>query len=98
MAQRETKQQYQPPNKPVKVFRLRGVRVAVFENRSEADGRESLYHRVSVQRVYKAGEEFKTTGSLGRDDLPVARLLLERAWEFILDIEAAARTAEGEGA
>src|SRR2546423_499930 len=86
MADATTKSQ--APNRPVRVFRLRGVKVAVFENRAETEGRGSLYHKVSIQRIYREGEEFKTTTSLGRDDLPVVRLLLERAWEFILEAEA----------
>ena len=36
----------------------------------------------------KDGDEWKTTASFGRDDLPVMQLLLKRAWEFILDAEA----------
>ena len=65
-----------------------GVKVAVFENKSE----QGAFYKTSLQKIYREGEEWKTTTSLGRDDLPVARLLLQRAWEFILETEAAART------
>ena len=71
-------------NKPVKVFRLRGVKAAVFENHSG----DSVFHKVALQRVYKDGDEFKTTTGLGRDDLPVARHVLQKAWEWILETEA----------
>ena len=74
------------PNKPVRVFRLRGVKVAVFENRSE----QGTFYKTALQRIYKDGEEWKTTTSLGRDDLPVARMLLDRAWEWILETESGA--------
>ena len=74
--------------KPVVAFRLRGISVSVFANQATRDGRESTYHKVSLQRTYREGDEFKTTSSLSRDDLPVAKLLLERAWEFILEAEA----------
>ncbi len=77
-----------PPSRPVRTFRLKGVKASVFENKTE----QGAYHKVSLQRVYRDGEEWKTTQSLGRDDLPVARLLLQRAWEFILESEAAARS------
>ena len=80
--------------KPVKSFRLRGVSVAVFENHTQTEGRDVTFHKVSVQKTYKEGEDFKTTTSLGRDDLPVVRMLLGRAWEFILEKEAAARNGE----
>lgn len=69
-------------NRPVKVFRLRGVKVSVFENRAQ----DSVFHKLTLQKIYREGEEWKTTTSLGRDDVPIARLLLQRAWEFILDL------------
>jgi hypothetical protein len=78
--------------KPISVFRRRGVKVAVFENRVG----QNVWHKVSVQKIYRDDQEqWKTTTSLGRDDLPIARLLLGKAWEFILDQEAAdAKTNE----
>ena len=75
--------------KPVKVFRLRGIAASVFANSTEVDGRQVSYHKVTVQRTYRDGDEFKTTTSYGRDDLPIVSLLVARAWEFILDAEAA---------
>lgn len=77
-------------NKPIRTFRLRGVKVAVFENKAG----ENTFHKVSLQKIYRDGEAWKTTQSIGRDDLPVARLLLDRAWEFILETEAASRANE----
>jgi hypothetical protein len=74
--------------KPVKTLRLRGVSASVFENRAKSADRDFAFHKVSLQRTYKDGDEFKTTASLGRDDLPVAALLLQRAWEFILEAKA----------
>src|SRR5438270_7881485 len=77
---------------PIKVFRLRGVKAAVFENR----GDQGVFHKVSLQRIYREGEEWKTTTSLGREDLPVARLLLQRAWEFVLETESARNREEND--
>src|SRR5687767_10522143 len=75
--------------KPVMTFRARGVSVAVFPNLGKTeDGRDITFHKVRVQRSYRDGTEWKQTESLGRDDLPVATLLLQRAWEFILDADA----------
>jgi len=74
------------PTKPVSVFRRRGVKVSVFENHE----RQNTWYKVSVQKIYRdVQEQWKTTTSLGRDDLPIAQLLLGKAWEFILDQEAA---------
>ncbi len=72
-------------NKPVKSFRLRGITASVFENSSE-DGK--LFYKVTLQRSYKQGDEWKSTNSFGRDDLPLVNLLTKQAWEFILNTES----------
>jgi hypothetical protein len=76
--------------KPIKVFRLRGVKASVFANPME----QGVYHKLTLQRIYREGNEWKTTQSLSRDDLPVARLLLDRAWEFILETEASTQKSD----
>ena len=70
--------------KPVETFRLRGISASVFENHSE-DGK--TFHKVSLQRTYRQGDEWKNTQSLGRDDLPIAAMLLQKAWEYVLQTE-----------
>jgi len=74
--------------KPVKVIRLRGVSASIFANQAKSDGRDITFHKVSLQRSYKDGDEWKQTSSFGRDDLPIVNLVLKRAWEFVLDTEA----------
>lgn len=83
-------------NKPIIFFRLRGVKVSVFANVVNNGQQDMLFHKVSLQRVYRDGEEWKTTRSLGRDDIPVACLLLQKAWEFVLDREAGSAKARSE--
>lgn len=78
----------QNTSKPVKVFRLRGVSASVFENHSKNDDRSVTFHKVSLQRTYKDGDEFKTTTSFGRDDLPVCVHVMQQAWAYILDAES----------
>lgn len=78
--------------KPVETFRLRGISASIFENKSE-DGK-TTFHKVSLQRTYRQDDEWKTTQSLSRDDLPIAALLLHKAWEFILQIESKKSTDE----
>lgn len=75
--------------RPLQTFRLKGISASVFENTSE-DGQ--TFHKVSLQRRYRQGTEWKSSQSLGRDDLPIARLLLQRAWEWILQAEAQRNT------
>ena len=72
-------------NKPVKVFRHRALSASVFANQGKNGG---TFHSVVLERAYKQGEEFKHSSSFLRDDLPVARHLLDQAWQFILDAES----------
>ena len=72
------------PNSPVWKMALKGVHAAVFTNESE----NGVFFKTTITRVYKDGEEFKTTNSYSRDDLPVVQLLSDKAYEFILDAEA----------
>ena len=74
------------PSKPAKVFRLRGVSASVFANKPPK-GRDVPFYKVGLQRTYMDGDEFKTTTSFSRDDLPIVNLLIQRAWEFILETE-----------
>jgi hypothetical protein len=78
----------QSSTKPLKVFRLRGISASVFENHSKNTERATTFHKVSLQRTYKDGDEFKTTTSFGRDELPVCMHLMQQAWAFILDAES----------
>ena len=79
----------QKTQRPVKVFRSRGVSASVFENQAKAGEREVTFHKVSLQRTYRdADGQFKTTTSFSRDDLPIARHVLQQAWAFILETES----------
>lgn len=83
-------------NRPVKTMSLQGVRCSIFANQAERDGDTITYHKVSLARTYRDGEEFKTTTSLGREDLPTAAFLLEQACAYILEAESRERDANGE--
>jgi hypothetical protein len=88
MANAKEPKMAQTSNKPVKAFRLRGVSASVFENHSKNGERSVTFHKVSLQRTYRDGDEFKTTTSFGRDDLPVCVHLMQQAWAYILDAES----------
>lgn len=77
--------------KPVKVFRIRGLSVSIFQNHATVRDREVTFPKVHLQRTYKDGDTFRTTTSLGRDDLLVAQQLLQQAWQWIVTDEAASR-------
>lgn len=82
--------------KPLQTFRLRGISASVFENHAQSGDRNVTFHKVSLQRTYKDGDEFKTTTSFGRDDLPIAMHVLHQAWQFILETESGRGNSSGE--
>ena len=80
--------------KPVKVFRARGgLSVSVFSNSAKNGGE---FYTAVLQRTYKVGDEFKHSSNFLRDQLPVARYLLQQAWEFILDAETSRKSDDAE--
>lgn len=83
-------------NKPVMTFRAKGMKVSVWENFTTNGEGERRFYKTAIQRIYKDGEEFKTTNSLSRDDLPVAQHLLHKAWEWILQAESNKSSEEQE--
>ena len=77
------------PNKPWKVLRSSGVSASIFENSVKTKDGDVTYFKVSLTRTYRDGEEWKSTTSLSREDLPIAALLLQQAWAAIVTAEAA---------
>ncbi len=54
-----------PKQKPIHEVRLGSVKAAIWENQTDNGTR----FNVTVSRIYKDGEEWKSTESFGRDDL-----------------------------
>lgn len=65
-------------NRPVQEIRMGRVKAAIWENETQNGPRFS----VTVQRIYKDGEEWKTSDSFGRDDLPLLAKVLDRAHSY----------------
>ena len=73
-------------SKPLQVFRHRNLSASIFENQSKTGG---SFLTVSLQRAYKnADDEYQHSSSFTRDELPVARYLLDQAWKYMLEAEA----------
>jgi len=79
MAQQNTK------TKPVHEIRLGRIRAAIWENETQNGTR----HNVTVSRLYKDGDNWKDSGSFGRDDLPLVGKVLDRCHSWIFDQQAA---------
>ena len=69
-------------NRPVHEIRLGLVKAVIWANQSDAGVR----HQISVARLYrKDGDEWATSDSFGRDDLPLLAKVADMAhtWIFI---------------
>ncbi len=73
-------------NKPIKVIRFRGISASIFRN--EAAKGDKPFYKVAIQRTFRQGNDYRTTNSFSRDDLPIVRLLAEEAWHFVLTSES----------
>ena len=70
-------------NRPIHEIRLGHVKAVIWANESEKDG--VIRHNVSVNRLYKDGDNWATTQSFGRDDLPLLSKVVDLAhtWIFV---------------
>ena len=75
-------------------FRRKGVSVAVYAN--QVAGSPVPLFKVSIKKNLFEKGEFKSVSSLLRDDLPVARYLLEQSRLKIMDLEQEARKDSAE--
>ena len=66
-------------NKPVHEIRLGAVKAAIWANETK----HGLRNAVTFQRVYKDGDEWKTSDSFGRDELPLLMKVADLAHTWI---------------
>ncbi len=64
---------------PEKKFRAGAVSATVWRNESA----KGSYATVQLERSYKDGDAWKSTGSLRINDLPKAVLVLNKAYEYL---------------
>jgi hypothetical protein len=68
--------------RPVHEIRFGRIKAAIWAN--EVDN-GSVRHNVTLCRIYKDGDEWRQTESFGRDDLPLAMKVLDRAHSWIYE-------------
>lgn len=80
------KGKYMNINNPVKRFSAGTVKAAVWSNNGTGhDGQPREYKSVSLERSYKDDSgEWQTTKSLRANDIPRARLVLQKAFDFMV--------------
>jgi hypothetical protein len=66
--------------KPALELRHGLIKVSIWQRRSKPGARYSL----SVVRLFRNGDEWKESTRLGRDDIPLVRLLLDEAYAWML--------------
>lgn len=65
--------------KPVHEIRLGAIKAAIWANDTQA----GIRHNVTLTRLYKDGEEWRSSDSFGRDDLPVVAKVADMAHTWI---------------
>lgn len=76
--------------RPVQEIRLGAIRAAIWRNDTEGGVR----HNVTFERIYKDGEEWRSTGSFGRDDLLLLGKVADQAHTWIHGQGREATTAQ----
>ena len=68
-------------NKPVAKFSAGLVSAALWENEINVSGTAKTVLKASVSRRYKDGNEWKTSNSFSRNEIPLAIYCLQKAFE-----------------
>ena len=67
-------------NRPVHEIKVGRIRATIWVH---ANDRQKSWFNVSVSRVYRDGDQWRTTSSFGRDDLPLVAKAAEMAYTWI---------------
>jgi hypothetical protein len=79
--------------KPAHHIRLGRIRAAIWQNEN---GEDRSWFNVTVTRTYNDDNEWKDTHSFRRDDLPVVAKVLDMAYAWIWDRQAAPSSDEAD--
>jgi hypothetical protein len=75
-------------NQPEKTFRLGLISATVWLNEIDTEDGSAEIRNVTLQRRYRDGDEWKSSSSLGVQDLPQAIRVLQLAQQYIEPLEA----------
>ena len=67
--------------KPAHEIRLGRIKATLWENETEQGTR----YNVTVSRLYKDGDDWKSSTGFGRDDLPLVAMVVEMAHFWIYE-------------
>jgi hypothetical protein len=78
----------QMKKRPVHEVRIGLVKAAIWKN----DGSNGSWRGVTFERVYRDGDEWKSSGSFGRDDLLVLAKVADQAHSWVVEHDARAES------
>lgn len=70
-----------PKARPVHEIRFGRIKAAIWENETEV----GMRHNVTISRIYKDGDQWKSSESFGRDDLPLVMKVANIAHTWIFE-------------
>jgi hypothetical protein len=76
---------------PAHEIKLGKIRVTIWANETED---HDVWFNAVISRLYKAGNTWKETTTLGHDDLPVAMKAIDMAYTWILRNQVQVQRAE----
>lgn len=76
-------------NRPAHEIRIGAVKAVIWANQTES----GVFYNVNLSRLYKDGDDWKTSDSFRRDDLPLVAKLADKAFDWILNPAEAEETA-----
>ena len=72
-------------SKPEKRFKCGSCEAAIFENEINRNGKAMKLKKAVIQKRYKtADDEWKSTYSLDKNDIPKMMLALSKAYEYLM--------------
>lgn len=79
--------------KPVHEIRLGRIKAAIWANETDNGTR----HNVTITRLYKDGDEWKTSSSFGREELPLVAKVADMAHTWIFEQSQSQGPAQDNG-
>lgn len=70
-------------SKPGKRFKCGPVSASIWTKAKTVEGEMIKFHFVSVDKVYKDGDEWKHTNSFATEDLPKVALVANEAYRYL---------------
>jgi len=70
--------------RPVSEVRIGHIKAAIWKNETE----KGEFYNVTLSRLYRDGDSWKSSDSLGRDDLLLAAKVLSAAHSKIYELQA----------